>query len=110
MKAEDRARETFNNEQSVVALKLQTAALMSAFAEVNAKEDDRKLRIRNIDSILKTPLSNGDRNAIRVSTERREGELVAWIDRLVKLSKVSNPASLCLSSSQSQPSRKPLEC
>ena len=82
--AEDRARETFNNEQSVTALKVQTALLTSAVAEVNAKDDDRKLRIHNIDSILKTKVSSGDRNAVRESKDKRECEIVAWIDELTK--------------------------
>ena len=82
--AEAKARETSNTEQSVTALKVQTALLTTAVAEVNSKEDDRKLRIRNIESVLTTKVASGDRNSIRDSKDKRECELITWIDGLVQ--------------------------
>ena len=81
----DKSCEAFNNQESITALKVQTAGLTSALSEVSSKDDDKKLRIRNIDSLLKTPLlTSGDSSAIRASKEKREGELGVWVEDLIK--------------------------
>ena len=81
----DKSCEAFNNQESITALKVQTAGLTSALSEVSSKDDDKKLRIRIIDSLLKTPLlTTGDSSAIRASKEKREGELGVWVKDLIK--------------------------
>ena len=45
---EDRARNEYIRDVSVVNLKNQSAVLTSAVAEISSKEDDRKLRLRNL--------------------------------------------------------------
>ena len=81
---EDKAREDFNREQSVVNLKDHTATLTSAVAEICSKEDDRKLRLRNLESVFQTPLvATGDKHAMRASREQREAELTQWVKTII---------------------------
>ena len=66
--------------------------LTSAVAEVNSKEDDRKLRLRNTDSVFTTKLvTSGDKNAVRVSRDKREAELSDWVKTIFGLEKGFRP-------------------
>ena len=81
---EDRARNEYIRDVSVVNLKNQSAVLTSAVAEISSKEDDRKLRLRNLESVFQTKLvATGDKFTMRANREKREAELTQWVHMII---------------------------
>ena len=82
--ADKTLRDNYIAKQSITALQVQTAKLTSAVAETYSKEDETKLRLRNLEGVVKTKaVLTGDAGHRRVNKEKRENELIDWIKTTV---------------------------
>ena len=82
---------TDNMRESISALQTQTAALTSAVAETYSKEDELKLRLRNLEGVVTTKaMLTGDAGPRRTNKETRERELIDWIKGIAGKHKKTN--------------------
>ena len=81
---EAKATELATAQVGVTQLQVQVGALTSAVAETAHSESDKKLRLRNLDTVLITPLdTGGDFHKKRASRDAREAEIKNWINGLI---------------------------
>ena len=74
--ADNLLKEKAITKESITALQTQSAMLTSAIAETYSKEDESKLRIRNLEGVIKTKaVLTGDAGPKRANKELRENEL-----------------------------------
>ena len=65
-------------------LQNQSAMLTSAIAEAYSKDDESKLRLRNLEGVIKTKaVLTGDAGPKRANKELRENELKDWISGII---------------------------
>ena len=74
-----------NTKESISALQTQTALLTSAVAKTYSKEDEFKLRLRNLEGVVTTrAVLTGDAGPRRTNKETREAELKTWLEGIAR--------------------------
>ena len=82
---EAHATELATAKVGITQLQAQVGAITSAVAETSHNESDKKLKLRNLESVLKTNLvTDGNYEARKTSRESREKEIKTWLNNLIK--------------------------